>query len=798
VQYGLGVNKYEEINEVKNTKRKMWMQTYIAKLGAILIAGILLGRVNLLLNQSDSSGIAPVGIAYLIAIITKENKKNSLVAAIGIGIGYLTIHNLLTDGYAYLIAVSLITIYYSFITPDKKRKKELVAFSIILCSFLIYGFVVNKYELGVNITLCILQTLIVMPIYYVIKYALNSLEEINTNYFFSSEEIVSIAIFLCLLVAGIGSINFSNYSIRNICALTLVLGIAYVGGATYGSMIGVSMGIMVGVASNDMMYSVAFFGVGGLTVGIFKDTGKIFSILSGIIIYFALALYSNAITLKLGIEVLSSSFLFLCIPKPVYKRIEVEINPYRKKESLGAVQINAIKEEFTFKLKELTSVLATVSKCLGSTNDNKNLLIKLKGSALVENLADRSCSNCQNKPLCWERDFHQTFNSFQLLIQSYEDGKLAIPKDLERKCVKNFTILKNTEGIVNNYNVNEEIKERLVDGKNILSAHIANISSTLDNLLNDFKREVTIDTDLERLVKRVLNKNLIYYNDVFCYIDKSGRIKIRISINNCEGTNYYEKKIVSLLSNSMRMKLCSGDDGGNINSKTNECIITIEEKPKYYMVSYGAIESKCGENQTGDNYSFGKSANGSYMTILSDGMGSGPEAGEESKATVDLVEKLMEAGFNEDITVNTVNSIMGMRFAEDEKYATLDLNKINLYNGDTIFVKIGAAPSFIKRGHDVESINSKNLPFGLVDEVEVEVIKKVLKPGDILINVSDGILDIDKLNSEKSTWIEEYLKNINADPRELAQKILEKAKKLSNGVIKDDMTVVVSRVYLDT
>jgi len=42
------------------------------------------------------------------------------------------------------------------------------------------------------------------------------------------------------------------------------------------------------------------------------------------------------------------------------------------------------------------------------------------------------------------------------------------------------------------------------------------------------------------------------------------------------------------------------------------------------------------------------------------------------------------------------------------------------------------------------------------------------------------------------------LKNINADPRELSEKILERAKKLSNGIIKDDMTVVVSRVYLDT
>lgn len=241
MQYGLGLDKYEGITRVENLRKKLWMKTSIVKLGIILISGILLGRVNLLLNQSDSLGIAPIGIAYLIAVVTKENRRNSLTVAIGIAIGYLTISSLLTDGYVYLVAVALVTIYYVFIAPAKNRKKELVGFVIILSSFFCYGLLVNKYELGVNITLCLIQTLIVLPIYYVIKYALNSLEEINTNYFFSSEEIVSIGIFLCLLVAGIGNINISNYSIRNICALTLVLTIAYVGGATYGTMIGVSM-----------------------------------------------------------------------------------------------------------------------------------------------------------------------------------------------------------------------------------------------------------------------------------------------------------------------------------------------------------------------------------------------------------------------------------------------------------------------------------------------------------------------------------------------------------------------------
>lgn len=798
MQYGLGINKYEEIGGVTKIKRRVWTKIPVVRLGMVFVVGILLGRVNLLLNQSDSRGIAPIGIAYLIAVVTKENKKNSLIAAIGIAIGYLTINDLLTDGYVYLIALTFITIYCIFAPSVKRRKKELISFAMILSSFFFYGFLINKYELGVDITLCFIQTLIIVPIYYVIKYALNSLEEINTDYFFSSEEIVSIGIFLCLIVAGIGSINFANYSLRNICALTLVLVIAYVGGAAYGAMIGVAMGIMIGVASNDMMYSVAFLGVGGLIVGVFKDTGKIFSILSGIIIYSALALYSNTVTLKLGIEVLTSSILFLCIPKPVYKGIEVEINPYKKKASLGEIQLNAIKEEFTFKLKELTNVLVIISKCLGNANENDKLLIKSTGSALVEVLADRSCSNCENKSLCWERDFHQTFNSFQQLIQSYERGNLNIPMDLQNKCIKNFTLLKSTEGIVNNYKVNEIIKERFAEGKSILSAHISNISFTLNNLLSDFKREVTIDAELERVVKRILNKNLIYYNEVFCYIDKNGRMKIRISMNNCEGANYCEKKIIALLSNAMRVRLYIGDEGCNIDPDTNECTIIIEEKPKYYMLSYGAIEPKDGENQIGDSYSFGKTADGNYMTILSDGMGSGPEAREESKSTVDLVEKLMEAGFNEDITVNTVNSIMGMRFAEDEKYATLDLNKINLYNGDAIFVKIGAAPSFIKRGREVRTINSKNLPFGLVDEVDVEIIKETLKPGDILVNVSDGVLDINKSNSEKITWVEEYLKCINADPKELSERILEKAKILSKGIVKDDMTVLVSKVYLES
>ncbi|WP_294406478.1 stage II sporulation protein E [uncultured Clostridium sp.] len=796
MQYGLNVNKYEEVKNVQKTNRKIDVKLPVVNLALIFLVGILLGRVSLLLNQSDSKGIAPFGIAYLMAIAIRNNKQKDISAGAGVLLGCYTVMTSLSDGNMYLISISMLTLCYLIIPINKRVKREILGFALILSTFFIYGASINKYEFGVNATLCLVETVLIMPIYYVIKYAVDSIEEFDYKYLFSTEQLVSISILFCLMVSGIGNVEFMNYSLKNICALFLVLSVAYLGGAAYGAMIGVAMGIILGVASSDMMWSIGFFSVGGLIVGIFKDTGKIFSILAGIIIYFALGLYSNMLSLKFGVEVLSGCVLFLCIPRSAFKSIEVEINPDRKREFIDEGKLNCIREEFTFKLRELTNVLNTVSNCLGAVTENENLLIKGKGSALVENLADRCCANCENRIACWEREFQQTYNSFQSLIQSYEENAICMPKDLEKRCVQSFTLLRNVEKIVDNNTVNEAIKERLAEGRKLLAYHIDSVSNTLDNLLNDFKKQVIVNTDLEKRVRIALNKKSVDYNDIFCYTDINGKIKIKISMDNYKGDDYLEKRVMPLLNNITRKKLCVCEEESNLNHENEECVVSIQEESKFYMVSYNAMAPKSGERYIGDSYTFGNTRDGCYMTILSDGMGFGPEAGKESKATVDLVERFIESGFDENITINTVNSIMGMRFAEDERYATLDLNKVDLYNGDAVFVKIGAAPTFIKRGNEVKTISSKNLPFGLVDEVDVEIIKEKLQPGDIIVSVSDGVLDIDKSKIEEKTWLEGYLSNINADPRELSEKILDKAKEMSGGTVEDDMTVVVSKMYL--
>ena len=71
-------------------------------------------------------------------------------------------------------------------------------------------------------------------------------------------------------------------------------------------------------------------------------------------------------------------------------------------------------------------------------------------------------------------------------------------------------------------------------------------------------------------------------------------------------------------------------------------------------------------------------------------MGSGPEAGLESKVSVEIIEKFMDVGFDEKIAIDAVNAIMSIKFSEDEKFSTLDMSKIDLYTGNAKFMKVGA------------------------------------------------------------------------------------------------------------
>ncbi|MDK0533215.1 stage II sporulation protein E [Clostridium perfringens] len=793
MQYGVKIDNYKRAKDSENVKNNMKIEASSIGLIMAMVAGLLISRVYLDMTFGVVQVLAPFGLAYLIAI-TNYERKYILSSSLGVILGYITLFNKVSNFSAYIIISTIVTIIS--MSKLNKKARNIASFIIVFSGLFVYGVLVGSSDIILHLIGAISVTALVFPIYYVVSYTLKCIEEINTQHFFSIDEIVSIELFICLLIVGIGTLSINDISFRNIAAILFIIALAFISDTNMGAGAGITMGIILGFATGNLMESIAIYGACGLVAGIFRESGKLFTALSFNIIFIIVTLYSGVFNNISFIEALVGTGIFLLIPKKIYNKISLEINKDKKVGHFSEVRFAEIKDELTERLKDFTEVLSIMGKSLNNLVGNDKLAIKNKGNALVENLSDRTCSDCDMRYMCWKRELHQTYNAFSDLIRNYENNSGAFPHELEKKCIKKYALVKNLEDIMNIYMVNETLKSRLGEGRKILSNHINNMSVTISEIVDEFGNELHLCTDVEKSIKKSLLKYGINFGSLICYNDKNGRIKIKMQMENCMGSQTCIKTVLPIISETIGKNMSIGSEGCNINSKNNMCEIVIEEAPKYHINSHVAVATKEGEKFTGDSYSYGRTKDGNYITVISDGMGSGPEAGLESKVSVEIIEKFMEVGFDEKIAIDAVNAIMSIKFSEDEKFSTLDMNKIDLYTGNAKFMKVGAIESFIKRGNKVEVINSNTLPFGVLEEPDIDTVEKQVSNGDVIVSISDGILDVKNDGSFDTTWLIEFLKNTKyRQPKDLSIAILEKAKELSGGKAKDDMTVVVSKVF---
>ena len=204
--------------------------------------------------------------------------------------------------------------------------------------------------------------------------------------------------------------------------------------------------------------------------------------------------------------------------------------------------------------------------------------------------------------------------------------------------------------------------------------------------------------------------------------------------------------------------------------------------------------TKDGAVVSGDNFSFLNLENGQMVMSLSDGMGSGMEACKESETVIELIEKFLEAGFSKETAIRMMNSAMVIH-GEEDVFSTIDMAAVNLYDGSAEFYKVGAAATFIKRKDGVECLLSTSLPVGVSNKMEVDGIKKQLEDGEILVMVSDGVLEYLQVPKPEETLggIIEALDTNN--PGKLAKGILERVLLYTGGKVMDDMTVLTAGIW---
>ncbi|MDD6071725.1 MAG: SpoIIE family protein phosphatase [Clostridiales bacterium] len=225
-----------------------------------------------------------------------------------------------------------------------------------------------------------------------------------------------------------------------------------------------------------------------------------------------------------------------------------------------------------------------------------------------------------------------------------------------------------------------------------------------------------------------------------------------------------------------------------------EGVFSFVEEGRFMLTTGIMRRERKGEELCGDNFSVTKLDTQKAVLMLSDGMGSGEAAFIKSEQIVDLLEQLLTAGFCRELAIELLNSFISF-MTDGNLSTTLDLTMIDFYTGTADFIKLGASTTFIKRGHRVECIRSTSLPVGVLEQVEFDTCKRLLYHGDIVVMVSDGVLDGILFENK-----EEYLADLIAgmetsNVQSIAEQIMEDVESMQRGGLKDDSTILAVGIW---
>lgn len=209
--------------------------------------------------------------------------------------------------------------------------------------------------------------------------------------------------------------------------------------------------------------------------------------------------------------------------------------------------------------------------------------------------------------------------------------------------------------------------------------------------------------------------------------------------------------------------------------------------PASFTAEYGVASAvKAGSRLSGDSSAI-KDIEGKLLLSLSDGMGSGEAASNESRAALDLLLDLLLVGFDVAEAADEVNGLLTCRSSGD-MYATLDVMLIDLNEGVAKLLKNGAPSSYVLRGGRLFTLYSEGLPVGIVDSAGMTCASVKLRSGDTVIMMTDGVADA--LGSDLAAAITDNVLSYG-DVEMAAQFLLDEAKKHGHN---DDMTVMLARI----
>ena len=612
-----------------------------------------------------------------------------------------------------------------------------------------------------------------------------------------NEEIVSLVILLASLMTGTVDWVVEGVSMEHVFSRYLLLLFAFVGGGTVGAAVGVVTGLILSLANVSALQQINLLAFSGLLAGLLKEGGKV-GVSAGLLIGTAiLAIYGGAEeTLYLSLVETSIAILFfLLTPAAVWKKVSRFIPGTPENQQSHQEYMRQVRDVTAGKIKQFSDLFTQLSRSFAQTAQHEET--EEHADAFLSRVTAFTCQKCWKKEQCWEKDTDATYESMRWLMEKvFENGTLAgvaPPRDWERKCVKTEKVLTVFEQEYDREQSFELLKKQVKESRKLVADQLSGVSRVMSDFAAEIQREGMELSFQEKQVSKALEGLGLSVRRVDIHSLEEGKVDIEISQPSCYGRDECAKIVAPMLTEILGENIIVKERHCEA-KKDGSCTMCLSSARTYEIDIGVAGAAKDGKLLSGDSFRTMDLGNGKIALAISDGMGNGERALLESQSALDMLQQLLRSGMDEKLSIKTVNSILALR-STDEMFATVDLALIDLQTAHTRFIKIGSTPSFVKRGSDVITISANNLPVGILEEIEVDVVSRMLKPGDLLIMMSDGIYEAPRHIENRQMWMKRMISELVTDePQEVADLLLEKVIRQHSGHIVDDMTVLVARI----
>ncbi len=590
------------------------------------------------------------------------------------------------------------------------------------------------------------------------------------QYLSNTEQTVFVPVIGCCMLA-LSELQLFGWSASVMLLLVLAAAAVAVRGV-YGAAAGTFWASLLILYTGENPLLIGAVGLGALLGTILKRYGKPAIAAS----FFVSAVLFQTILSEAGISVnlqnlFSGMLLFLLIPRTWTERLKTLTDADTRAEQAMRTAIERIEYGASNELMRMGKLLAGFSGMFHTALQEEDAVRRwtVQGALTV-------CGSCSTKERCWK----DTPAMQDAIMQTAEDvnagrkQRTVDPIDPDCPHRKEFdaAVLLSYQQAQNRNTVCERVKEQtgLVDRQ-------FNGAGEALCVYAERMRGRNRETDLlcERM-RTALKENGAGVVTVDRYVSNGSEI---LSVCVRRPLKWKRMELLKALERvcGFRLRIVESEI-------ERDTVTMLFERDAALHASMEVSRLHDGQTVSGDATGECRLLGGHVCFALSDGMGSGQIARDESEAAIDLLFRLCHAGMQKELIYENVNRLLLAR-NDTEMYATLDAVSIDLNTGEAELLKYGAPPSFLLRDGKVRPIFGEALPCGILAEAKPSVIRIKLRKDDRLVLCSDGVQDVLPLGAEQA------IRSVAGIDKAVGDRLLKLAK--NNGGA-DDMTVLVIRV----